>query len=691
MTAQATICNASLFTVDSEFTKDFDDAFSISTIPNGAEILVAIADPTTKVSPASQIDLSAQEAAATIYTRDHATKKMFPAYISEDESSLLEGVQRNCLLFRIIIGNDLQVIEFTPMIGSVKVVKRLTYKDIPGITADPAHDLHAPIKAGVMLAEALLKGRRLKGALALYDLNQFLLTDEEGNLQQMDSSSDTIGHILVQELMILTNSLAAQYMLKNNIPAVYRNHVAQLAAPPTTDLLQTIETLLQGGGNRELATSKINALVGRARYEATANGHYGLNMMAYMHITSPLRRYPDTMNVRQIKAYLLKSDYVYSQADISAISAKINDTLEARRNATSDHFKSAVTKSAERLINAGKLKAMDSAQLSLALKSIREEDGSLPTELCAEISDRLGKNTLADNVIDRLFFQIDHAAIPENLKNAMSAWLYATPAKAMHLIGFSTQKSYLSEFAVKCTSSKYGFEANAQIKRISDGLIFSGHGKAAKKKEAEQFAAVAVIAQAVGIPTLDTAFDNETSSAPPQTASSVTIAGNPKGALLEMCARAKVSPPIFSMTASGPTHLPSFVCSAKMKFKGADLMAISDPFTSKKTAEADAARLLIIKLEAATEVIACKQPAFMINDSGNPVGDIQEAMQKSGLPLPDYQFLTIKAHPPVFKCSLNVNIKGVVQTFTSTSSSKAEAKKQVAALAFDAMKKGKTQ
>lgn len=691
MTAQATIRNAVFLTVDSEHTKDFDDAVSISAMPNGAEILVAIADPTTKVLPASSIDIKAQEAAATIYTRDYATKKMFPAHVSENESSLLEGVQRDCLLFRIIIDNSLQIIEFTPMIGSIKVGKRLTYNDIPRIAADPDHDFHAPIKAGVVLAEALLKGRRQKGALALYDLNQFLLTDEEGNLQQMESSSDTIGHVLVQELMILTNSLAAQYMLKNNIPAVYRNHVAQLAAPPTTDLLQTIETLLQGGGNRELATSKINALVGRAKYEATANGHYGLNLLAYMHITSPLRRYPDTMNVRQIKAHLLKTDYVYSQADISAISSKINETLEARRTATSDHFKSVVTKSAERLINAGRLKLMDSAQLSLALKSIREKDGSLPTELCEEISDRLEKNTLADNVIDRLFFQIDHAAIPESLKSSMSSWLHATPAKAMHLIGFSTQKNYLSDFSVKCVSSKFGFEAKTQIKRISDGLIFSGHGKAAKKKDAEQIATVAVIAQAVGIPTLDTAFDNETSSVPPQAASSATIDGNPKGALLEMCARAKVSPPIFSMTASGPTHLPSFVCSAKMKFKGADLMTISDPFTSKKTAEADAARLLIIKLEAATESSGCKQPEFMINDSGNPVGDIQEAMQKSGLPLPDYQFLTIKTHPPAFKCSLNVNINGVVQTFTSTSSSKAEAKKQVAALAFDAMKKGKTQ
>lgn len=689
MTAQATIRNAAFFTVDSEYTKDFDDAVSISTFPKGTEILVAIADPTTKVSPASKIDLRAQEAAATIYTRDYATKKMFPAHVSEGESSLLEGVERDCLLFRIIIGNDLQVIEFTPMIGSIKVEKRLTYKDIPGIAADVEHDFHAPIKAAIVLAEALLKGRRQKGALALYDLNQFLLTDEEGNLQQMESSSDTIGHVLVQELMILTNSLTAQYMLKNNIPAVYRNHVAKLAAPPTTDLLQTIETLLQGGTNRELATSKINALVGRAKYEATANGHYGLNLLAYMHITSPLRRYPDTMNVRQLKAHLLKSDYVYAQTDISAISSKINETLEARRNATSDHFKSVVIKSAQNLIGAGRLKAMDSAQLSLALKSIRQEDGSLPIELCGEIADRLANNTLADNVLDRLFFQIERSAIPDNLKSAMSAWLYATPAKSMHLIGFSTQKNYLSEFEVKCTSSKYGFEAKTNIKRISDGLSFSGYGKAARKKDAEQMATVDVIAKAVGIPTLDdTTHDAESPSAGPQAASSATIAGNPKGTLLEICARTKVSPPIFSITASGPTHLPSFVCSAKLKVKGVDLLVISDPFTSKKTAEADAARLMLLKLEGTTGAPVCGP---MINDSGNPVGDIQEAMQKSGLPLPDYQFVTIKAHPPSFKCSLKVNVYGVVNTFTSTSSSKAEAKKQAAALAFDSLKKGKTQ
>lgn len=241
----APLNDAAVFvTIDSASTRDIDDAILITRNGTGFLIMVAIADPTDHVELNSALDLQAREMAATVYARDTTKKSMLPARISQDEASLVAGQERNSFVFSISLDAELQIIDFTPSIQKIKVSHRLTYEELPTIAANPSHELYQQINDSILLGQALLEGRRKKGALALYDLKKFLMTDEEGNLLQLNSRADTVGHVVVQEMMILTNSLLGQYLLKNDIPALYRNHVTTRGAPSTLELRETIEALL---------------------------------------------------------------------------------------------------------------------------------------------------------------------------------------------------------------------------------------------------------------------------------------------------------------------------------------------------------------------------------------------------------------------------------------------------------------
>jgi ribonuclease R len=670
------INDAAVFvTIDSSSTKDIDDAILITREGHGFLILVAIADPTDHVKLNSAMDLQAREIAATVYARDVTRKSMLPAKISQDEASLVAGQERDSIVFSIRLDDELQVIDFKPSIQRIKVSHRLNYEQLPAIAADHKHELHQQISDSILLGKALLEGRRKNGALALYDLKKFLMSDEEGNLLQLNSRDDTVGHIVVQEMMILTNSLLGQYLLKNDIPALYRNHVTTIGAPSTLELRETIEALLFAtNSNKDFATEKLQAILCRAKYEATANG---LNMVVYTHGTSPLRRYPDLVNLRQLKAFLQDTHFAYKQEELEAIAIAINETLESRKDASRDHFKSVVSKQAEQILTSGQLHRMDDTLLAMAIKNARDTSGVIGELLANELSLRLQKAVVADTVIDRLFLEVRRDVIPDALAYDMSAWLYRHPMKAMHLIVHATAIKVFSDLQVESYPAAQGFGSQASLKSKS-GDLFTGTGANAKKKLAEQQATSNAILKALGLP-----YREEAVKSPVQkpTASKV-IDGNPKGTLLELCTKQKLKAPAFSFTSQGPSHKPMFCCEGKMAFKGQVISSNSGWCDIKRGAEALAAKML---LEQLTEEIQAQPSVKPDIASSNPVGDLQEFMAKGSHSAPEYQFTVRSMNPPLFEAVVSFMTGTGMATAMGEGISKAVAKKEAAQKALLAL------
>jgi ribonuclease R len=673
------INDAAVFvTIDSASTRDIDDAILITRNGSGFLIMVAIADPTDQVELNSALDLQARELAATVYARDTTKKSMLPARISQDEASLVAGKERNSFVFTVSLDAELQVIDFTPSIQRIKVSHRLTYEELPGISADPSHELYRQISDSILLGQALLEGRRKNGAMALYDLKKFLLTDEEGNLLQMNSRADTVGHVVVQEMMILTNSLLGQYLLKNSIPALYRNHVTTIGSPSTLELRETIEALLFAtNSNKDFATEKLQAVLCRAKYEASANGHYGLNMAVYTHGTSPLRRYPDLVNLRQLKAFLQGTHFAYKQEDLESMALGINETLEARKDASRDHFKSVVSRQAEQLMTKGQLHKLDDTLLAMAIKNARDTSGFIGELLADELILRLRNAIVADTVIDRLFLEVGREMIPDNLAQSMSDWLYRHPMKAMHLIVHGTFIGVFSDLQVEAYSIGMGFGSQASLKSKS-GKSFFATGTNAKKKLAEQQATSSAILKALDLPFVDNAIEKPTQK---PTASKV-VDGNPKGTLFELCTKRKLKTPAFAFTTQGPSHKPVFRCEGKMMVNGQALYSDSGWFDTKRGAEALASKTLLEQLLDEKQAQPSVKPA---SASINPVGDLQEYMVKAGQPAPEYVFNVKSLTPPLFEAVVSFMAGTDMAKGLGEGTTKAAAKKEAAQKALLAL------
>ena len=291
-------------TIDDTATRDMDDAVWAEPSGDGWHVVVMIADVTKLVPFHSGID---QLAMARVETRYYASgnSPMLPRRLADQELSLWPGKPKDVLVIDMVLGDDLGILETKLSRGTMVSEAKLSDSEIPGILSDKGHPQHAVIERMSRLASGLMARRRNRGALVFYDLKRGLVTGEEGSLRQLRRREDTIGYVIIQELMILANMAVAEYTVKNDIPILYRNHTARSAAPEREDLMKLLEsTAVVPVENLAAIRHTTHMMFNKAEYGAAIMGHFGLNLAAYTHFTSPIRRYADLVNHRQIRAHV---------------------------------------------------------------------------------------------------------------------------------------------------------------------------------------------------------------------------------------------------------------------------------------------------------------------------------------------------------------------------------------------------
>lgn len=700
---------APLFTIDETHSRDLDDAIGVERIAEGWRVHVAIANPSLEVAIGSDVDQRARSAGATLYRARAATAPMLPREISEARSTLTAGQPRAALLIQLQIDQTGHVLHTELALEEVVVSRRLAYSDVPRTANDRGDELSTPIADSIALARQLLQNRRARGALAIYDQKRMLLTDEEGRIQHYDADA-MIGHIVVQEFMIAANAAVAELAATREIPFLYRTHEPRLSAPRGIAAADSFEAWMAGGTESIAAASQhLHLVVKKARYSSELKGHYGLNLPAYAHVTSPLRRYADLVNQRQLVAHPRDRQLPYAQEDLEAIGQELYDLVIAQSEETSEHFKGPVIERARTALNSGgllPLSGMADNELGQAVKAALQ-GGSFVPPLVEELLRRMRHGLLADKITGRLIE--GNASIPKELTEGIAQMVRERPALAVSFVNHAKAVGLVDSFEVQFEgvptrpgAPSAEFQASAVLREAAGGKTHRAHGRGSRKKDAEQAATLLVFCDFIGAERpIDAVVQRAEllvpSSHPPQE----PPPGNPKGALLELCQKLGLTPPVFETASTGPANAPVFTCVCTLDNGGIALQASSQPAGTRKAAEALAAHAMLEQIAAARAAQSSHAPAAASSAErllvapltapagANPISQLQELAQKQRVQPPSYTFEEL-AKPPAssFRCRVVVDLGTRLLDVQATAATKQAAKSSAAAAALDQHRRG---
>ncbi|MDO3657584.1 ribonuclease R [Acinetobacter genomosp. 15BJ] len=327
-----------LVTIDGEDARDFDDAvFAEKRAGGGYRVVVAIADVSHYVRLDSPLNEEAEERGTSVYF-PHFVLPMLPEALSNGLCSLNPHVDRLCMVCDLKLSRAGKVTgyEFYPAVMHSKA--RLTYTQVgqyfEGATNAIPEDksIHKSLNTLFQLYQTLKGLRAERHAMEFETVETYMTFDELGGIKEILPRTRNDAHKLIEECMLLANVAAAEYALEHDIPMLYRVHEAPefsriqkvrdfvklLGLPfPEQPTQADYQAVIEATKDR-LDAPSIHAVLLRsmmqAYYGAKNAGHYGLAYEAYTHFTSPIRRYPDLLLHRAIKAYLDKKVYPLSGA-----------------------------------------------------------------------------------------------------------------------------------------------------------------------------------------------------------------------------------------------------------------------------------------------------------------------------------------------------------------------------------------
>jgi len=490
-------------TIDDVTTRDMDDAIWVEVTETGGwHVVVMVADVAKVVPRHSELDRLAMSRVETRYYAN-GNSPMLPRRLADGKLSLWPGESKYVLVADIILGMDLSILETGLLRTAMTSEARLAFSDIPRILSDREHPQHALIKLTSQLTSGLLMQRRSHGALAFCDLGRGLVTSEEGSVLQLRCREDTIGYVIIQELMILANMAVAEYAVKNDIPLLFRNHTSRSATPEREDLLKFLESMaFIPEVNIAAVRHTTYMMLNRAEYGPVILGHFGLNLGAYTHFTSPIRRYADLVNHQQIRAYIRNESLPHSKEEIQAIASHINMRHLENDKAKSEYMKEKAYKEAESAIRGNRIEDAGDTDFERITKFLIRKGEDCPEAYFDAFRKRLGK--LPTICAGLVLLQAPDDERWTGLKRALLEEIATAPHKAVSIFDIAQHISGWQMPVYEVTETTRG---NLQVFTAMSAIRVGGkeHRSAAyedlTKKGAMQQASVGLLATILGLPT----------------------------------------------------------------------------------------------------------------------------------------------------------------------------------------------
>ena len=349
MEGRTDLRDAVTFTIDPETAKDYDDAVSLEPHPDGGWSLgVHIADVSTYVTPGSLIDQEAFNRGNSIYLVDRAVM-MLPKELTTKVCSLNPENDHLSHTAEIHLSDEGEILGYTTFPSVIHSKARLTYTQVQKfIDGQPDHGIPPNVLQRLEnLWPLVQKVRALRVANGSIEINtpeiEIKLNDQGKVEKMMPRSESKEAYGLVEDCMLLANRAVAEILIAAEKPAIYRVHEEpddeQWAAmgmelqalgipvlPQTRQEINQAVKLAAGSAVEYTANLAILRNFKRAEYSATQIGHFGLAFDDYTHFTSPIRRYPDLLVHRMLKAVEKGEEFGMSGDRIEAIAMHCNET-----------------------------------------------------------------------------------------------------------------------------------------------------------------------------------------------------------------------------------------------------------------------------------------------------------------------------------------------------------------------------
>jgi ribonuclease R len=423
-----------LVTIDGEDARDFDDAVYCEPVKIGRStayrLIVAIADVSHYVKPNDALDVDALERSTSVYFPRRVIP-MLPEKLSNGLCSLNPAVDRLTLVCDAVITakGEIKAYQFYPAV--IHSAARLTYTEVAAVLANTKGTEAAKRQSLVphllnlySVFQALLQARQVRGAIDFETTETYIVCNAAGKIEQILPRTRNDAHRLIEECMLAANVCAADLLARNKHPGVYRVH-----AGPSKEKLNQVRTFLKqmglhlGGGDTPAASDYAELIpkikmrpdavllqtmllrsMQQAVYSPDNIGHFGLAYEAYAHFTSPIRRYPDLLTHRAIKAILQGKRYAPKGIETSALNTTLSPA--ARRMHAQDKADGKKKKE-------GELAVWEALGIHCSANERRADEASRDVEAwlkCYFVRDKLGEEftgTISGVTPFGIFVQLD--------------------------------------------------------------------------------------------------------------------------------------------------------------------------------------------------------------------------------------------------------------------------------------------
>lgn len=603
MLAQKTYPRATVrgFTIDAEYSRDLDDAIWISTQGEDTTLYVSIADVASVIIPRSDQFEIALERGETAYLRTRNIP-MLPRNLAEDSLSLLPQQTRNCLTVEVRFSGG-QISEFDIYEATVCSENKFSYHVADRAIALRDEPFHKEMVALRDLAKFLNTERLRKGAIGAIWLGSDMMTSEDGSFTDKKFFHS---QMIVAEVMILANSLVAQWLTEREIFAIFRNHLPKNDAAARDPLLQAFFQI----GDIDSIRRQMGCQLTPAEYGVEARGHFALDKEAYCHFTSPIRRCADLIVHQILKKHLRSQPLSYSREELENMSLQLTQKKLERTQmkiAKKGLYQQQIATSVD-------LSAFNTKDFSRVLEKAAAAGQDLGFE--EEIIARTQSNRLTtkdfycivfykfsawQNVMNHIAQKTDLAtsvlAIADQLNGDWSSLGYViedVPAGFACRVLFTYKDTVFTTKFVTC-QSKSAARHLASLRWLQhyvqeDALI--DVEEAERRPTLPEHTHTLQESSSVTVAELPHILDLDLSALPPE------LDQNYIGQLMECCQAYKWKRPIYEFSKEGPPNRPTFYCTGTITLDDGQPIQKTQSALTKKESQRLAAGALINELVA---------------------------------------------------------------------------------------------